>query len=102
MVHWCDWLQAQREKEEQKLTEVLAGECWSPVCSCQWCCVKPAVCAHVFAFIPCAGLKSATSDLQKDKEKFERDLIPLSQSVNEARSKVSNPKLCPLRQSVPM
>lgn len=53
--------------------------------------MKPAVC--VFTLIWCAGLKSATSDLQKDKEKFERDLIPLSQSVNEARSKVSSPHL---------
>ena len=38
----------------------------------------------------CAGLKSATKGLQEEKEKFERDLIPLSQSVNEAKSKVSS------------
>ena len=61
------------------------------VCVCVCVCVRVRVCVHVFTFIRCAGLKSATSDLQKDKEKFERDLIPLSQSVNEARSKVSSP-----------
>ena len=67
------------------------------LCSRQWCSLKQlnvvsaCVCVCVLCVtILCAGLKSATSGLQEEKEKYERELIPLSQSVNEAKSKVSN------------
>ena len=39
-VLWCDVVQAQKEKEEHKLTEVLASECYSPECK--------AICGGVF------------------------------------------------------
>ena len=59
------------------------------VCVCVCMCVCVCVCARVCVCV-CAGLKSATSGLQEEKERYERELIPLNQSVNEAKSQVSS------------